>query len=92
MGTMQKMLKAYHMDGPRKIVLKGGSIRFQDATIRCFVLNISSGGAGLVLDSEIPIPFSFDLEIDEEGARRRCLVAWRNDCHIGVSFELDRQS
>ena len=89
---MQKMLKAYHMDGPRKIVLKGGSIRFQDATIRCFVLNISSGGAGLVLDSEIPIPFSFDLEIDEEGARRRCLVAWRNDCHIGVSFELDRQS
>jgi hypothetical protein len=89
---MQKMLKAYHPDGPRKIVLKGGSICFQDTAIRCFVLNISTGGAGLVLDSEIPIPFSFDLEIDEERVRRRCLVAWRNDCHIGVSFDLDRQS
>jgi hypothetical protein len=89
---MLKMLKGYHADGPRKIVLKGGLISFQDTSVGCFVLNISTGGAGLVLDSDIAIPFSFELEIDGERTRRRCLVAWRNDCHLGVSFDVDRRS
>jgi hypothetical protein len=88
---MQKMMKAYQADGPRQILLKAGLISFQDASIGCFVLNISTGGAGLVLDRDLPIPFSFDLEIDGESARRRCLVVWRNDCHLGVSFDLDRR-
>ena len=56
------------------------------------MLNISTGGAGLVLDSDVPLPFSFDLEIDGEQIRRRCLVVWRNDCLLGVSFNLDRRS
>lgn len=89
---MQKMLKAYQADGPRNVVLKDGLICFEDASIGCFVLNISTGGAGLVLDSDVLIPFSFDLEIDGEHIRRRCQVVWRNDCLLGVSFGLDRQS
>lgn len=89
---MQKMLKAYQADGPRKIVLKDGLICFQDRSIGCFVLNISTGGAGLVLDSDVPIPFAFDLEIDGEPIRRRCLVVWRSDCLLGVSFDLERRS
>jgi PilZ domain len=89
---MQKMLKAYQADGPRKILLKGAQISFQDTSVGCFVLNISTGGAGLVLDSDVPIPFSFELEIDGARTRRRCLVVWRNDCHLGVSFDLDRRS
>jgi hypothetical protein len=89
---MQKMMKAYQADGPRQILLKAGQISFQDTSIGCFVLNISTGGAGLVLDRDLPIPFSFDLEIDGEPARRRCLVVWRNDCHLGVSFDLDRRA
>jgi PilZ domain len=89
---VQKMLKSYQADGPRKVLLKDGVIHFQDTSIGCFVLNISTGGAGLVLDSDVPLPFSFDLEIDGEQIRRRCLVVWRNDCLLGVSFNLDRRS
>ena len=89
---MQKMLKAYRADGPREIVLKGGLISFEDTRVGCFVLNISLGGAGLVLDSDVPIHFSFELEIDGDPVRRRCLVAWRNDCHLGVSFKPDCRS
>jgi len=51
------MLKAYQADGPRKVVLKDGLICFQDTRIGCFVLNISTGGAGLVLDSDVPIVY-----------------------------------
>jgi hypothetical protein len=87
-----KLLKAHPTDGPRKIVLKGGSIHFEETHLGCFVLNISTGGAGLVLDSNAAIPLSFDLEIDGERPRRRCRVVWRNDCHLGVSFDLDFRS
>lgn len=86
------MLKAYQADGPREVVLKDGLICFQDTNIGCFVLNISTGGAGLVLDSDVPIPFSFVLEIDGEHIRRRSLVVWRSDCLLGVSFDLNRRS
>jgi hypothetical protein len=86
-----KLLKAHPTDGPRKIVLKAGLIHFQETSVGCFVLNISSGGAGLVLDGDAPLPFSFDLEIDGERTRRRCRLVWRNDCHLGVSFELERR-
>jgi hypothetical protein len=90
MGKMQKLLKAHQTDGPRKIVLKGGVIRFQDTRVECFVLNISTGGAGLVAERDIPLPFSFDLEIDEERVSRRCFIVWRNDSQIGVSFDPER--
>jgi hypothetical protein len=89
---MQKMVKAYHADGPRKIVLKSGVIHFLETSVGCFVLNIWTGGAGLVLDSDAPIPFSFELEIDGERIRRVCQVVWRSDCHLGVSFDPDRRS
>jgi hypothetical protein len=50
-------------------------------------LNISVGGAGLIVESEIAIPFSFDLEIGEDCVRRHCRIVWRNDHQIGVSFD-----
>jgi hypothetical protein len=56
------------------------------------VRHILTGGAGLALDSDVPIPLSFDLNIDGEHIRHRCLVVWRNDCLLGVSFDLDRRS
>jgi PilZ domain len=90
MRKVQKMLKAHQADGPRKVVLKGGVIRFQDTHVECFVLNISTGGAGLVVERDIPLPCSFDLEIDEERVRRRCFIVWRNESQIGVSFDPER--
>jgi PilZ domain len=87
-----KMLKCHPTDGPRQLVLKGGLIHFEQTNLDCFVLNVSSGGAGLVLDSNASIPLTFGLEIDGERLRRRrCRVVWRNDCHLGVSFDPERQ-
>jgi hypothetical protein len=86
-----KLLKAHPIDGPRQLVLRDGSIHFQETSLGCFVLNISTGGAGLVLDGNTPIPFTFELEIDGERQRRLCRVVWRNDCHLGVSFDLERR-
>ena len=86
-----KLLKAHPTDGPRKMVLKGGLIYYHDISLGCFVLNISTGGAGLVLDSDAPLPFTFDLEIDGERVRHHCRLVWRNDCHLGVSFDPERR-
>ena len=83
---MHNVLKNHKYDSRRRIVLKTGLISFQDTRIGCFVLNISAGGAGLVVESDAAIPFSFDLEIGDERIRRRCLVVWRNDRQIGVGI------
>lgn len=87
---MQNALKNYKYDGRRKTILKTGTISFQGTSIGCFVLNISVGGAGLIVESDVAIPFLFDLEIDEGRIHRRCVLVWRNDRQIGVSFEFDR--
>ena len=86
---MHNVLKNHKYDSRRRIVLKTGLISFRDTSIECFVLNISAGGAGLVVDSDVAIPFSFGLEISDEQIRRRCLVVWRYDGQIGVAFDLD---
>jgi hypothetical protein len=84
---MPNALKSFKQDGRRKVVLKAGTISFQGIRVDCFVLNISVGGAGLIVESEIAIPFSFDLEIGEDCVRRHCRIVWRNDHQIGVSFD-----
>jgi hypothetical protein len=89
---MYNVLKNHKYDSRRKIVLKTGLISFQDTRIGCFVLNISTGGAGLVLENDAALPFSFDLEIGDDRIRRRCLVVWRNDRQVGVAFDLDPAS
>ena len=55
------------------------------------VLNISTGGARLLLESDAAIPFAFDLEISGEHGPRRGLIVWRNDRQIGVVFDLDER-
>jgi hypothetical protein len=84
---MHNVLKSHKYDSRRRIVLKAGVISFQDTRIECFVLNISTGGAGLVLESDAALPFSFDLEIGDENLQRRCIVVWRNDRQVGVAFD-----
>jgi hypothetical protein len=81
----------YKQDSRREVILKAGSISFQGNRIVCFVLNISAWGAGIVIDSDAAIPFSFDLEISDEHVRRRCMMVWRNDRQIGVTFDTARR-
>jgi hypothetical protein len=65
-------------------------ISFKDANVACFVLNRSRGGAGLVLQSDVILSRVFDLEIDGENVRRRCVAVWRDQCRLGVSFDIER--
>ncbi|MBR0870503.1 PilZ domain-containing protein [Bradyrhizobium tropiciagri] len=70
--------------------MKRGTIFFRNTSVECLVLNISTGGAGLALESDIAVPFAFDLEIESEPMRRRCTMAWRVERRLGVTFECDR--
>lgn len=83
---MREGLKNYKQDSRRKVVLKPGVISFQGEHVGCIVLNISTGGAGLVLEDDDALPAGFDLELNGENIRRRCLLVWRNDRHLGVLF------
>jgi hypothetical protein len=71
-------------------VLRHGLIFSGDVSVACFVLNRSRGGAGLVLQRDVPLPLVFDLEIDGENMRRHCVAVWRDQCRIGVSFDMQR--
>jgi len=86
---MSTTLKRYKTDSQRTILRKRGTIFFRDASIGCVVLNISTGGAGLAVESDLAIPFAFDLEIESEPIRRRCVVVWRLERRLGVTFEFD---
>jgi hypothetical protein len=86
---MRDGLKNYKQDSRRKVVLKPGVITFQGERVSCVVLNLSTGGAGLVLEDDDAIPFAFDLQISGEPVRRSCLLVWRNDRHLGVLFNTD---
>ncbi|WP_245313197.1 PilZ domain-containing protein [Bradyrhizobium macuxiense] len=87
---MNATLKRYKTDSQRTVLMKRGTIFFRDTEIGCLVLNISTGGAGLAVENDAPIPFAFNLEIESEPIRRRCVVAWRLERRLGVTFEFDR--
>ncbi|MCC8942314.1 PilZ domain-containing protein [Bradyrhizobium sp. Arg68] len=70
--------------------MKRGTIYFRDSSLGCVVLNMSTGGAGLAVESDVAIPLAFELAIESEPIRRRCVVAWRLERRLGVTFEFDR--
>jgi hypothetical protein len=83
-------IKRYKIDSQRTVLMKRGTIFFRNTSIGCLVLNISTGGAGLAVESDVAIPFAFDLEIESEPIRRHCILVWRLQRRLGVTFEFDR--
>jgi hypothetical protein len=73
---------------PRVLTLKTGSVRWADVEIpvECAILNMSGGGACLLVSNADDIPDSFQLAIDFVEGRRACEVVWRTRHRIGVSF------
>ena len=73
----------------RKLTLKTGNINFVSSGNErdCAIVDISDGGACLMVENGREIPDSFDLTIGRDGLTRACKVAWRNGHKIGVSFE-----
>ena len=87
---MSTTIKRYKIDSQRTVLLKRGTIFFRNSSIGCVVLNLSTGGAGLALESDDAIPLAFELEIESEPFRRHCILAWRLERRLGVTFEYDR--
>jgi hypothetical protein len=74
---------------PRKRVLKGATIAFNDraSTMSCVVRDISDTGARLRLSKGQVAPARFDLFIELDGIEVPCAVAWRRGEEVGVVFE-----
>jgi hypothetical protein len=85
------MLKAQASDkrrSQRQLTLMTAKI-FCDrhaAAVDCAVVNISEGGACILLSDPATVPNLFNLAIDNEGKMRGCRVAWRSGNRIGVAF------
>ncbi len=87
---MSTTIKKYKTDSQRTILMKRGTLFFRDTSVGCLVLNISTAGAGLAVERDVAIPFAFDLEIESEPIRRHCILVWRLERRLGVTFEFDR--
>lgn len=87
---MSATIKRYKIDSQRTVLMKRGTIFFRNTRVGCLVLNISTGGAGLAVESDVALPFAFDLEIESEPIRRHCILVWRLERRLGVTFEFDR--
>ncbi|WP_295559492.1 PilZ domain-containing protein [uncultured Hyphomicrobium sp.] len=74
---------------PRKRVLKGAVIAFNDrtSTLSCAVKDISDTGARLKISKGVAAPGHFDLLIDIDGIEVPCTVVWRRGEEIGVTFD-----
>ena len=58
----------------------------------CLVLNLSANGAGIALAGDVALPLAFDLEIAGETFRRHCLLVWRIERRLGVTFGISCNS
>ena len=54
--------------------------------IGCTVLNVSMGGAEIIVANASDIPNEFELTFDAARTMRPCRVAWRTENRIGVAF------
>jgi hypothetical protein len=70
------------------LTLQSGSVHFDAdlSPVKCAILNISEGGACLLVASSAYIPNAFDLAIDFSGRKYECIVAWKTATRIGVFF------
>jgi hypothetical protein len=58
-------------------------------TSECIIIDVSAGGARLVLAAGDPLPSRFFLILSHDGALRRlCQPVWQTDTKAGVQFIL----
>lgn len=74
--------------GPRRRVLKSGSIIFNDrsCSIDCTVKSLGSRGAGLRVSNSIEVPPAFILAIPAEGFETECSVIAQDAQNVEVAF------
>ena len=68
---------------------KAGKIEFGAGSITiipCAILDISTSGASIEVDSAVRFPDSFKLSVDGQNSRHSCQVKWRKGRRLGVAF------
>ncbi|MDC7784548.1 PilZ domain-containing protein [Rhodoplanes sp. TEM] len=78
-GREQRRARRYLTLATAKIAIPGDAID-------CAVLNVSAGGACLLVCDVAAVPDAFDLLVDPGRIKVRCTIAWRGRHHVGVSF------
>ena len=54
---------------------------------RCEVLDVSEGGARIMVPFQDKVPKEFWLVLASDGTRRRhCRMVWRSDTQVGVAY------
>ena len=79
---------------PRHLTLQTAKI-FIDShspAIACAVLNISDGGACVLLPTKTYVPSFFDMAMDHNSTHYECRIAWRYGDKIGVAFSASEHS
>lgn len=71
---------------PRFLTLATGRIVNQGDAIDCAVVNVSVGGACLLVPDAAAVPDVFELVVDPGRIRVRCVGVWRHQHHLGVAF------
>src|SRR5262245_47523315 len=73
---------------PRRRVLKGGVVAFNDryVTLPCTVRDLSEGGARLRIEGSIAAPDTFELIIEIDGLEAPCEVVSRRGNEVSVRF------
>lgn len=73
----------------RRSILQRARIELTDGSVvrECTMVDVSAGGARLLLATPDPLPNRFFLILSHDGAfRRLCSPAWQTDIKAGVQF------
>jgi diguanylate cyclase (GGDEF)-like protein len=75
-------------DRPRRRVLKGGQILFNNrsSSVDCTVRSISDDSAGIDVSDALGLPKRFELTIPADDLLKSCRVVSKTDRHIEVEF------
>jgi hypothetical protein len=81
-------LQVERRQSPRRRVLKGGVVAFNDrfVTLPCTVRDLSDGGARLRIEGSINAPDTFELIIEIDGLEASCEVVSRRGNEVSVRF------
>jgi hypothetical protein len=73
----------------RQLTLRTGKIRSLDlpSDVDCAILDISDGGACILLPAGVAVPDTFDLSMHAGGQNYLCRVMWKAGHRIGVCFQ-----
>ena len=55
-------------------------------SLECAILDVSDGGACILVPEGAPVPEMFTLSLDHDKSLHRCRRAWRKGARVGVSF------